>query len=112
MFAEAFHSMIKGIHLALNVKTFFRNSTLVTGSSMESSSQKPGVPTDSHHRHRQKREREREEETYLQETTIAKLKRLCLGRLIHSDQETTTRHAMALRKAKGLINLLAPIKYY
>jgi hypothetical protein len=60
MFAEAFHSMIKGIHLALNVKTFFRNSTLVTGSSMESSSQKPGVPTDSHHRDRQKRERERE----------------------------------------------------
>jgi hypothetical protein len=38
MFVEAFHSMIKGIHLALEVKTFFSNSTLVTGFSTESSS--------------------------------------------------------------------------
>jgi hypothetical protein len=27
MFAEEFHSMIKGIHLALEVKTSFSNST-------------------------------------------------------------------------------------
>jgi hypothetical protein len=27
-------------------------------------------------------------------------------------KETTTRHAKALRKAKGLISLLVPIKYY
>jgi hypothetical protein len=31
MFAEAFHSTIKGIHLALVVKTSFDNSTLVMG---------------------------------------------------------------------------------
>jgi hypothetical protein len=46
------------------------------------------------------------------ETTRAKLKRLRLARLIHGDQKTTTRHAMALGRAKGLISLLAPIKYY
>jgi hypothetical protein len=45
MFAEAFHSTIKGIHLAL--KTSFGSSTPAIGSSMESSSQKPGVQTDS-----------------------------------------------------------------
>jgi hypothetical protein len=37
MFAEAFHSMIKGIHLALEVKTFFGNSMLAMGFSTESS---------------------------------------------------------------------------
>jgi hypothetical protein len=42
-----FHSMIKVIHLALEVKTSFDNSTPVTGSSTESSSSKPVVPTDS-----------------------------------------------------------------
>jgi hypothetical protein len=52
---EAFHSTIKGIHLTLEVKTSFRNSTPATGSSTGSSSQKPGVPTDSHHRHHWKR---------------------------------------------------------
>jgi hypothetical protein len=59
MFAEAFHSTIKDIHLALEVKTSFDNSTLVTGSSMESLSQELGVPTDSHHRHRWKREKKK-----------------------------------------------------
>jgi hypothetical protein len=37
MFAEAFHSMIKGIHLALDVKTSFDNSMPMIGSSTESS---------------------------------------------------------------------------
>jgi hypothetical protein len=37
MFAEAFHSTIKGIHLALEVKTSFGNSTPSVGSSTESS---------------------------------------------------------------------------
>jgi hypothetical protein len=50
--------------------------------------------------------------THTQETTRAKLERLRLGRLIHGDQKITTRYAMALSKAKGLISLLAPIKYY
>jgi hypothetical protein len=45
--------------------------------------------------------------TYTQETTRVKLERLCSVRLIHGDQKTTTRHAMALRKAKGLISLLS-----
>jgi hypothetical protein len=39
MITEVFNSTIKGIHLALEVKTFFDNSTPVTGSSMKSNSQ-------------------------------------------------------------------------
>jgi hypothetical protein len=50
--------------------------------------------------------------TCTQETTRAKLERLRSARLIHGDQKTTTRHAKALSKAKGIISLLAPIKYY
>jgi hypothetical protein len=50
--------------------------------------------------------------TCMQETTRAKLERLWSARLIHGDQKTTARHAMTLSKAKGLISLLAPIKYY
>jgi hypothetical protein len=59
MFVEAFHSMIKGIHLASEVKTSFGNSTPAMGSSTKSSSQKPGVPTDSRHWHHQKEEKEK-----------------------------------------------------
>jgi hypothetical protein len=44
MFAEAFHSMIQDIHLALEVKTSFSNSTPMMGSSMESNTSKPGLP--------------------------------------------------------------------
>jgi hypothetical protein len=50
--------------------------------------------------------------TCTQEIIRAKLERLRSARLIHDDQKTTTRHAMALSKAKRLISLLAPIKYY
>jgi hypothetical protein len=50
--------------------------------------------------------------TCTQETIRAKLERLCSTRLIHGDQKTTTRHAKALSKAKGLISLPASIKYY
>jgi hypothetical protein len=50
--------------------------------------------------------------TCTQETTWAKLEWLHSARLIHGDQKTTNRHAMALSKAKGLISLLAHIKYY
>jgi hypothetical protein len=39
--------------------------------------------------------------TYTQQTTRAKLQRLRSIRLIHSDQKTTTRHAMVFSKAKG-----------
>jgi hypothetical protein len=59
MFAEAFHSTVKGIHLALEVKTFFSNSTLMTGFSMGFSTQKPGLPTDSCQRLHRKREKRR-----------------------------------------------------
>jgi hypothetical protein len=45
--------------------------------------------------------------TCTQETTRAKLERLCSARLIHGDQKITTRHAKALTKAKELISLLA-----
>jgi hypothetical protein len=37
MFVEAFHSMIKDIHLALEVKTSFGNSMPAMGLSAESS---------------------------------------------------------------------------
>jgi hypothetical protein len=50
--------------------------------------------------------------TCTQETTRAKFERLRSARFIHGDQKTTTRHAIALSKAKGVISLLAPIKYY
>jgi hypothetical protein len=50
--------------------------------------------------------------TYAQEATTANLERLHSTKLIHGDQKTTTRHAMALSKSKGLISQLAPIKYY
>jgi hypothetical protein len=46
--------------------------------------------------------------TYTLETTRAKLERLRSARLIHGDQKTTTRHAMALSKAKGLISVTEP----
>jgi hypothetical protein len=49
--------------------------------------------------------------TSTEETTRAKLERLCSARLTHGDQKTTARHAMSLSKANGLISLLAPIKY-
>jgi hypothetical protein len=56
MFAEAFHSMIKGIHLALEVKTSFGNSMPVMGFRTESSTSKLGLPTDSRQQlHREKR---------------------------------------------------------
>jgi hypothetical protein len=50
--------------------------------------------------------------TCTQETTTAKLERLRSARLIQGDQKTTTRHAMALSKAKGLVSLQEPIKYF
>jgi hypothetical protein len=50
--------MIKGIDLALEVKTSFDNSTPVMSSGTESSSKKPGVPTNSHHQRRRKEEKE------------------------------------------------------
>ncbi len=61
IFTEAFHSTIKDIHLTLEVKTSFGNSMPAMGSSTESSSQKPGVPTDTHHRHCRKRETKKPE---------------------------------------------------
>jgi hypothetical protein len=48
--------------------------------------------------------------TYTQETTRAMLKHLRSARLIHGDQNTTTRYAMALSKVNILISLLTPIK--
>jgi hypothetical protein len=82
MFEEAFHSTIKGIHLTLKVKTSFDNSTPVMGSSTESSSQTPGVFTDSHHRHHQKEEKENLQTKIYK----AKLERLRSVRLARCDQ--------------------------
>jgi hypothetical protein len=49
--------MIKGIHLALEVKTSFGNSTPVTGFSTESSTYKLGLPTDNYQQLRRKNRR-------------------------------------------------------
>jgi hypothetical protein len=68
-----------------------------------------GHPTGIPHRHHRKRKKLL---TYTQEMTRAKLERLCSSRLILRDQTIMTRHTMALSKAKGLISLLAPIRYY
>jgi hypothetical protein len=45
--------------------------------------------------------------TCTKETIRAKLERLGSARLIHGDQQITTRHAKALIKTKELISLLA-----
>jgi hypothetical protein len=45
--------------------------------------------------------------TCTQEITRAKLERLSSARHIHGGQKTTSRYAMALSKAKGVISLLA-----
>jgi hypothetical protein len=79
---EAFHSMIKGIHLTVELKTSFGNSTPATGSSTESNSQKPRVPTDNHHRHHQKEEKE----NIHTKSYKAKLERLDSARLTRRDQ--------------------------
>jgi hypothetical protein len=57
MFAEAFHSMIKDIHLTLEVKTSFGNSTPATGSGTEPSILEAWTSTDNHHRHDRKEEK-------------------------------------------------------
>jgi hypothetical protein len=48
----------KSNHLTLEVEIFFDNSTPATGLSMESSSQKPKVPSHSRHRHHRKEEKQ------------------------------------------------------
>jgi hypothetical protein len=73
--------MIKDIHLALEVKTFFGNSTPMMGLSMESSTYKPELPTNNRHRHHWKRG---EEETCTQQLK-AKLEPLRLARLTRHD---------------------------
>jgi hypothetical protein len=56
MFVEAFHLIINRIHLALELKTSFGNATPAMGFNTESSTKKPGHPTDSHQQlHRKKR---------------------------------------------------------
>jgi hypothetical protein len=81
MFVEAFHSMIKCIHLTLEVKTSFDNSMPTIGSSTESSSQKSGVSTNSHHPHHWKEEYNLHTKSYK-----AKLERLRSARLARHDQ--------------------------
>jgi hypothetical protein len=50
--------------------------------------------------------------TYTQETARAKLERLCSVRFIHGDKKTTTRHAMALSKAKVVADTLSRKAHY
>jgi hypothetical protein len=94
----------KSNHLTLELKTFFGNSTPMTGLSTESSSQKSRVPIDSHHRHRQKEEMK----NLHIKSYKAKLEQLRSARLIHGNQKTNTRHAKALNKTNEPISLLAP----
>jgi hypothetical protein len=83
MFTEAFHSIVKDIHLALEMKTSFINSTPATGFSTGSSTQKTELPTDSHQRLHQKREKRRNLHT---KSYKAKLEQLRSVRLTHHDQ--------------------------
>jgi hypothetical protein len=59
MFAEAFHSTVKGIYLTLEVKTSFDNSTPETGFSTGPSAQKTGLSTDNRQWLRRMREKRR-----------------------------------------------------
>jgi hypothetical protein len=83
MFVEVFHSTIKGIHLALEVKTSFGNSTLEMGFSTGSSTQKLGLPTDSRQQLHRKREKRRNLHT---KSYKAKFERLRSTRLTRCDQ--------------------------
>jgi hypothetical protein len=97
MFAEVFHSTIKGIHLTLEVKTSFGNSTAATGSSTESSNQKAWTSTDSHHQHCRKEEKEKlDTKSYK-----AKLERLCTARLTRLDQAIRLLDIQRLQVVKG-----------
>jgi hypothetical protein len=98
MFVEAFHSMIKGIHLFLEVKTSFDNSTLAMNSSIESSTYKPGLPTNNHHWHHQKEEKE----NMHTKTCKAKLERLRSWGLTRHDQEVTLLDMQMLQVAKDI----------
>jgi hypothetical protein len=73
--------MIKGIHLTLEVKTSFGNSTPAMGSSTEFNSQKLVVPTNSQQRLRRNR---RKEDTCTQQLKV-KLERLRSARLTRHD---------------------------
>jgi hypothetical protein len=86
MFAEAFHSTVKVIHLTLEVKTSFGNSTPATGFSMRPSTQKSELPTDSHQRLHRKREKRRNLNI---KSYKANLERLRSARLTRHDQAVT-----------------------
>jgi hypothetical protein len=75
MFAEKFHSTVKGIHIALEVKTSFGNFTPVTGFSMGSSTQKPGLLADSRQRLHRKREKSRNLHTKSYKVKLERLQR-------------------------------------
>jgi hypothetical protein len=83
MFAEAFHSTVKGIHLALEVKTSFGDSMPATGFSTGSSTQKSGLPTEGHQRLHRKREKRRN--LHIKSYKV-KLERLRSARLTHRGQ--------------------------
>jgi hypothetical protein len=73
---EAFHSTIMDINLTLEMKTSFGHSTPTTGSSIESSTKKSGLPTDNRQRLSRKREEEKPAHKKLQSkawaTTLSK----------------------------------------
>jgi hypothetical protein len=96
IFMEAFNSIIKDIHLALEVKIFIGNSTPAMGLYTEFSTWKPGLPTKSHHRHHRKRGKE--------ETCTQHLKpmreRLRSTRLTRHDQAIRLLHMQRLQALK------------
>jgi hypothetical protein len=81
MFAEAFHLMIKDIHLTLEVKTSFGNSTPTTGSSTESSTRSLDFHWQSSSASPERRDRNLHTKSYK-----AKVERLRSARLTHHDQ--------------------------
>jgi hypothetical protein len=96
MFVEAFHSSIKDIHLILEVKNSFGNSTPTTGFSKESSYQKPGAPTDRRHRHHQKEGKE----NLHAKSYKAKLEQLHSARLTRCDQAVKLLDMQRLQRVK------------
>jgi hypothetical protein len=91
----------KSIHLPLEVKTFFGNSTSVMGPNTESNTPKPVLPTDSHHRHHRKREKEE----YAHEKLQSKAWVTTLSKINQSwPNDQTSRHAKA-SSGTGFISL-------
>jgi hypothetical protein len=95
-FAEAKNTLVQYILFVLKENVIHQHSKPEDPNAVSNPHQF-GPPTDIPRRHRRNRKKLL---TCTQETTRAKLERLCSAKLIHGDQKIATRHAIALSKAK------------